>query len=411
MNGPPLSEGDHRCPRRPDEDQSWTELQVSDDANPKPDATPIQASATVAKLPDNQRHLVLHRVSCSAGVKGCDRQVYREEPSKLKIKGVMHLAGGTAIDDLDEYLGAHPQLYFVVYRDYQCGKNPHPRLVSTIDKFDTRLAAKFMRETLCIISEDLQTDVRAISRFSPNHDPRSYRAQSLTSLLTKSPSEYTYYFLYHHRDRIHSAAAERNNNIGPLAALSTFLRGNPDPMYEKCDALFGQNLVSAETLPWLFQVNEPLVSTDGNLKLAYVLARPAEVLDDGRITLSVWKWGYDGHSLRRSNKELDMVFPVQPTALIGELPIHPIQHASEEVKRDLFQTGERFWELRGHNHVAYQGLDYKGEREYVSPHPLLHCVYMSETQSNKPPSHGTPDAWLTTRLIGDSTLLPRTLMR
>lgn len=385
-NGPRLSESSYPThppppPNRKYEDGSWSELQAADDADFKPDGSLAQAAATIVKLPDNQHHIVLHRVSCTANVKGCDRQIYQEEPSKLKIKGVMHLASGTAIDDLDQFLEAHHQICFVVYRDYQCGDS-HLRWVSTIDKFSSRLAAKFVRETVSIVSEELQADICAISKFAPNHkDSRSHNAQSLTSLLTKSPSEYTHYFLYHHRDRIHSAAADcGTGDTGALAALSAFLRGNPDPMYEKCDKLFGQNLVSAETLPWLFQVNEPLVSTDENLKLAYVLARPGELMDDGTITLGAWNWGYDGRNLRRSMKEIYIVFPVQSTVSIGDLSAYPMQYAGEEVKRDLFETGERFWELRGHNHVSYEGPDYNGEREYVSPCHLQHLTSILKSQ-------------------------------
>ena len=129
-------------PRKYD-DPSWCDLEVSDDHGSKPDAPSARATAAIVKLPDNQRHLVLYRVACSANVKGCDRQVYQAEPSKVKIKGVMHLAGGTAIEDLDEFLDCHAQICFVVYRDYQCGDNPHPRWALAIDKFTTRLAAKF----------------------------------------------------------------------------------------------------------------------------------------------------------------------------------------------------------------------------------------------------------------------------
>ncbi|KAK3314264.1 hypothetical protein B0H66DRAFT_568105 [Apodospora peruviana] len=308
-----------------------------------------------------QHYLVLHRVSCTTGMHRCDRNVYLSEPHKIKIRGLVHLAGGDVVDDTDAYLSARPDTAFIVYRDYQCGD---PSAVMRRTHSSSNSGTRFLRESITVESEQLHSALRAISKWAPNdeQDRRATGSSSTSTLLqTNLPNEYSHYFLYHHSHDI-QRVAEETNETG-IMALATFLRDCPDPMYEKCDTLFGQHLVSAETLPWLYQPNDVLVSAEGPLEIAYVLQLPARLRSNG-VDLSVWNWGYDGHFLRRNFENPSVSMAQYGTIPIRQLAVYPLFYASEETKQTLLKTGEKFWSLRNCTHVSYQGPDYQGERIY-----------------------------------------------
>ncbi|VUC30849.1 unnamed protein product [Clonostachys rosea] len=142
-------------------------------------------------------------------------------------------------------------------------------------------------------------------------------------------------------------------------------------MHEKCDQLFSQGLVTLETLPWLFQPNEMVVSRQGPLVLAHVLWKFP--IERQQLVLQCWNWGYNGHWLRRKDTELTVDISTYDEVKIQDLAVFPIIYASEAIKKRLQDNGNAFWRLKQKKLVSYEGLDYRGERIYseLSPDFLM----------------------------------------
>ncbi|KAM7210502.1 hypothetical protein V8F06_014115 [Rhypophila decipiens] len=307
---------------------------------------------------------VLYRVACSDKQVRCHRRIYQDEPRRVVIKGEYHLCGAELIPDLDDFLVRSPATAFIVYRDFFCEKGSRSTFLGANS---TKPASKSFREIISVVSEELHETLQRNSLFAPDH--AAYKGSAKegdafnSTALSTSPSEYSHQFLYHHRE-ILSAANERHPQDGPVMALLSYLRSCPDPMYAKCDALFSRGAVTKDSLPWLFRPNEVVVSNEGPLQMAHVLKHFPIV--DSTLRLSCWNWGYDGHWLQRKPAPLLVEIPSFGEKSITALAAYPLRFAQQEVRERILTNGKRFWDLRRPVLIAYEGPDYRGERDYPS---------------------------------------------
>ncbi len=324
-------------------------------------------------------YVMLYRAVCSSGHRKCNDRIYQDKPHVAVVDGEAHLAGGRPVFDLGLLLAPrNDPTAFIVYRESYCaadGAEKDPARPSTIPP-----GAEPVRDIIFIVSEQLQGAFQRLSRFAPDDgaygrpqrdngcSPRPRPPQ-----LSASPAEYSRYFFYHHRDAIHQAVTTDPCG-GDVKSLLTHLLDSPDPMYAKCGILFGQGLVTPETLPWLFQPNEVVVCNSGLGEVAYVL-RDCPVLVGGAgsdsVELACWNWGYDGRSLRRKEETVAVTAPRGNPVPITQLSAYPLRYADERTRLRLFERGSRFWALRNPAHVSYEGPDYNGERIYVGSHFLI----------------------------------------
>jgi len=344
---------------------------------------------------------VLYRVLCSGFHAQCHHRVYLDEPRRIPIQGVYHLSGDTLVSDLADFLQSHEKTAFIVYRDFRCEEGTRSSLLG----YGTgRRTAKYFRELISIVSEELHSILQQRSKFAPNEEAYkidSYESSSYrtSAALSNATSEYSHRFLYNHRLEISAEAATAPEGSA-INALSSYILDNPDSMYKKCDDLFTQGLVSHDTLPWLFRPNGIVVSSQGPLPIAYILrCFPAE---RSQLKLQCWNWGYDGHKLRRKDTTLIVNPPAFGEGRIDALAVYPVEYATTETRNRLLDNGTKFWRLRQQALVSYEGPDYKGERIYVSEWEILPYNCAGLLTENSHPIH---DSWSTTRYIPSFTAI------
>ncbi|GAB1317958.1 hypothetical protein MFIFM68171_08168 [Madurella fahalii] len=332
-------------------------------------ASAADATGEPHLLGTNHGYVVLYRVVCHRNHMKCSRRVWEDEPQNVVIDGDVHLAGKCLVADLSAFIVARGPTAFIVYRDSYCGS--HAAVDFTQRPSTSTLGTQGVREVISVISRELHAAIQKISTFAPddaaypsgNRPPGVHMQQGTSSLGSRSPFEYSHYFFYHHLESIRQAAVE-NPCARDFRPLFSYLQTRPDPMYDKCDELFGQGLVTSETLPWLFRPNEVLVCEEDKLAVAYVLRWSSIGSESNGIDLDCWNWGYDGNFLRRKDKNLRLTAPTYDAIPIPQLPVYPLRYADGRTKQQLLKTGTRFSELMNQTHVAYEGLDYRGERIY-----------------------------------------------
>ncbi|KAM7217128.1 Fidgetin-like protein 1 [Rhypophila decipiens] len=331
-------------------------------------------------------YCILYRVSCSGRPHQCDRKTYQDEPQRVPISipdghrsSFMedHLAGKQPVKDLRAFLSTAPKTAFIVYRDFQCQAGPaSPTSVLGINSSLNK--STVFRERISVVSEDLQGILQKTSLFAPDRAaykmPIPWQHQNGHSMpmghtdpsypWSAAPSEYTHRFLFLHRQVLRDQAAScTEESRGPLEALLSYLDTNPHPMYAKCDAFFARGVVTHDTLEWLFCPNEVLVSTEDSVRTGCVL-RCFPDTDGARLGLLCWSWGYDGHRLRRKDRNLSVQIPSFGETRIDQLAVYPLRFAPQEIKDKILANGRKFWQHRKQMQIAYQGPDYQRERTY-----------------------------------------------
>ncbi len=303
--------------------------------------------------------------------------VFTKTPPRVAVvDGEVHLTGSRLVLDLGALLDARKTpAAFVVYRESDCadGGETQPAQISAIPS-----GAEPLRDIIFVVSAKLQGALQRLSRFAPNEGAYGRSQQDNRPSprlwlppLSASPSEYSWYFFYHHREAIQKAVTTDPCG-GDVKSLLMYVLDSPNHMFVKCDSLFGQGLVTPETLPWLFLPNEVIVRNSGQGDMASVL-RHYFVLAGGpgsdSVELSCWNWGFDGRWLRRKESTGTVTTLRAVAAPITQLTAYPLRYADERTKLRLFERGSRFWASRNPTHFSYEGPDYTGEHVYVGSLP------------------------------------------
>jgi hypothetical protein len=344
-----------------DLDDFEADIQASDEIQPEAVTEPQNPS----------EHVVLYRVVCAARRPYCHGRIFQSRPYSKSIEGELHLVHPDPVENLPAFLSArqHPTA-FIVYNEVHCGITVD---ASSHGVFPPPSGLQCPQEVVAVVSGELHVALQKISKFA--HDPRAYmpphRPYMDRDFVSTSPSEYTLYFLYHHRDVLCQTSTLDSFSDSTKALREYVQNGPPSVYYRALDELFSRGQVSCEALEWLYEPNEVLLCKEGLLEVACTLRSPPAVGPSGSVELDCWSWGYDGTALRRKDKMIKLTVPTYGTVPILQLSAYPLRYADEATRKRLLQRGRRFWELRNQIHVSYEGPDYKGERVYVSFHCLI----------------------------------------
>ncbi|KAJ3485894.1 hypothetical protein NLG97_g6727 [Lecanicillium saksenae] len=306
--------------------------------------------------PSSPRYIILSRVICASHHKQCDQRIYRDVPYPVTFNGVYHIAGSSLVTDLVGLLEIQEDTLFIVYRDYHCDRTSS----TSIPKLAKRQQTRYQREILSVVAEELQLAIQSISKFAPDYGSynrdRDEEFSDPTSLstFTKSPYEYSRKYLYHHRTEIHDKASAGPED-DPIVVLSQWLAANPDPMYDECDRLFSQGLISKSTLQWLFIPNSIVVSHERSTAIAYVLEDL--ITEESGLHLGCWSWAYDGNGLVRQPTGLTVGMATYAVVNITQLDVYPIKYAVRETKNAILKTGKQL--ARAASYAELRELHFK----------------------------------------------------
>ncbi|KAI8630484.1 P-loop containing nucleoside triphosphate hydrolase protein [Xylariaceae sp. FL1651] len=341
---------------------------------------------TVSHVPRKQ---LLHRIFCGDPTHKHKTGISEDQPTqRAGHSGVLETK--MSISNLETYLGLHPDICFIVFKEYNCATGQNPSILRQRNSYGPNSqSASSRRERIRIISPVLQRALRQVAEYSlyspgpHNEDTREIDAP--------------YLFLYHHRQKL-AALVENDAYSEVLKTLLDFVEESYKEEYDEAEALFARNRVTPSHFSKLFKPNQVVVSRqDADTLTAAVLRYHPEMAGDKTI-FSGWTWIFDGSYLRRSiwRGKMDQVFEDETS--IADLPIHPADLARNEDIKKLEARGERFWELKNQSYLCYTGWNKTYDHHYTHKRFMIdvatyYLMHQSTSKDNTEISDNTIDTW------------------
>jgi hypothetical protein len=291
---------------------------------------------------------------------------------------IMVPTGEREIPDMTKYLEDHPEMSFIVYRDYDrlsyvqyvakifgFHKNPY----WTLDR-DAPPPARRLKEEIQINSASMTAAVASLRDLIEEQLGQWFSSQSM-----KAP----YLPLFHYQSLIKQKLQDLSPGYQiPIQLLLQYVQENYLSGYAEADELFSRGLVTKEHFSKLFRPNDVLVSFEGDQPLGYLCKdwptenppeNEAQVSSkytrhatniDSSFYLKCSCWRFDGQ-FREEQHTLFLSWPAQdPSNMhITELPVYPLRFANPDVKKHLARRGRILWTCRRRNYVAYNAPDSK----------------------------------------------------
>ena len=287
------------------------------------------------------------------------------------IRWSNHLNGSCPVPALDDYMEENDDIAFIILRYCNCSEKFQP--VSSVH------AHRSWYETILLKSPTLRSTFYTIAGCyvsRPSQSPKNeayseWMPQQLdnSKLLEKSEIYAPHLFFYHHRQRLHSYAAQ-NGDIAPqIISLLEYISQTYGEDYDEADKLFRQCLVTRRHLIKMFMPNEIVVSTDprtGELA-SYVVRQWPTIYSPDTLSLECWFWTMDGAGLARKQVFLAVPLPAEGNEIqIRSLPVIPLRFLDPELKLRLKLRGQKLWSLRFQSYVTYKGWNVSKDQFYVS---------------------------------------------
>lgn len=319
------------------------------------------------------RWQVLHRVVCNAD-KTTD--IFLDVPSLLSAGGQeTHLLGRVRINDVELYCERHPDIVFIIYRDYVCDshdgrlRNNQANLDRNKDPVaDIAEEAPRSGESLLIVSQVLCGALNNIV----DDDPGRRKQYPEFDLYSEIPGPYLFYY----NDRAafkRKVARVRKDYRSQLSLFIAYIDESFGKEYGEVDESFNQGLVSAKHAEYLFTPDTLLISSTKDQAIAYVLESwpqwesipPSGQMEQPTLhgILEVSSWEFDG-AFEKMTTTLTIT-PSVDIKPIQDLNIYPLQYAEPEVEKLLRDRGRKFWQCRFQNYVCYSSSDVPREEDRV----------------------------------------------
>ncbi|EEY20812.1 conserved hypothetical protein [Verticillium alfalfae VaMs.102] len=310
-----------------------------------PESDPTPASRGSHGDSDSQqepppRVHILHQIHCPHMLHPHDTFTYEDEPKTMTDAntGFTMLAGKVKVSNLEAFLSKHPEICFVVFKEYDCAP------------FQSASSAQAPRRHKAL---------KQVAEFP-----------SGPGNLSDSESDYQrmeapYLFLFHHRQKLESLAESNPTYGSVLVPLLNFIEDNYGQEYKEADELLKDGCITAEHITKLFKPNHVVLSrrAGGTLE-AFVLESYAEVEKD-RVDFVGWSWQYDGSELFRKFWTGKMNRVAEGRTPIADLSIHPIKFARVADIEALETRGRQFWDMRDQVYKCYTGWDKSRSYYYV----------------------------------------------
>lgn len=320
------------------------------------------AESGMEQKPDKiPRMQVLHRVFCGLNSHKHNAELYEDEPrfamrgSDLFSEQEM-LFGDHVVSDLAAYIQKRPEVQFIVFKEHRCAAD-----LSAGRKSVPSMTISQRQERLSILSPVLTRALNEVAECDLDSVPhRPFGPSGVESTEMEAP----YNFFFHHRHKLSTLRETRMEYNTPVKLLLDYLE-NFEKEYQEAEALFKRKVVTESHLGKLFRPNQIVVTKEGGSIVATMLDEWPERSLDG-FDFTGWRWYYNGRTLER--EEWDQSFKVSflNEKDIEQLPIYPIEYLNPKTTERILGRGRRFWEMRRHSLVAYDGWDHHHDYHYVS---------------------------------------------
>ncbi|KAI2619518.1 hypothetical protein GGS26DRAFT_572533 [Hypomontagnella submonticulosa] len=304
------------------------------------------------------RGRVLHRVCCGNGNHHHHGALYEDEPVFGSSPVDRGLVGEIPIGNLDVYLAHHPEILFVVIREYTCVKE----IPSRAAQRDSRQRGFFKSqrgERMQIASPLLQRALAQVAEFDI-YPQAEYVMNGHTQEM-----DAPYPFLFHHRKQL-AELAEQDAYKEAIKPLLDFLNEKYGSEYEEAENLLKGGQVTAYHVSKMFKPNQMVINRRSpNILEAYVLKTYA-VFEGEKVKVWGWSWSYNGTELYRRPWQGIISGVTDEPIQISELAVHPIEFARGDDIRDLEARGEKFWDMKGQVYTCYTGWDTNHQRHYTN---------------------------------------------
>ncbi|KAM0414538.1 hypothetical protein ACHAPT_013618 [Fusarium lateritium] len=338
------------------------------------------------------RFQTIHSVRCGSS-RGEDR-LYLGQPWVVESgPNNAHLRGSQAIDNFELYLERNKQIVFIVYKNYRCCGRSRSARSRSRPETDIEVDASTLleRERISIISSVLRSSLVHLAntalRGIPHPDFREDK-----------DINHPYIWWFHRRTEI----GEAMDKLRPVNAIHLFHDYILDRMmdeWETVDKLLEKSKISAQYMDYLFVPDHIVISKrQGNAlaKLQGFVAQDWLETHTSNMTFSasidVSSWSFDGRFRRTLEKLSIYELPSETDEFdIIDLPLYPIEFASDTVVKALRKRGQMFWKCRFRNYVLYateedDGIQNSVDSRYMvdtATHRRLHRD--GNAQAERPP--------------------------
>ena len=348
--------------------------------------------------------LTLHQVMCSktgTHIHHHSNRFYLDCPKLFAGDSKADsLRGKKEVPNFFQYLESHPEMIFVVFKQYSCdtyydglqiGFDPIvvPKLPSNLLiqlktyffhlEIDGEVASK-TTEFIRIVSKDLATVLDELAPTDGGHkalaseesdvDFQGYLLSSTFLDAESSPQlrpPYTrFYNLRHLMPDILAETTISSTSRENLALLFEYIRHMCSTDWTNADMMFGEGQISKKHLSKLFDSGDILVQKNKGQPTAYQLQSFDIDHSDSSIELHCISWSYD-EVFKQESRTYTIQWPSNTDTLdITELDIFPMRYDHSGLEERLRVRGRRFWECRKRAFVGYDSPNPNFEMQNVS---------------------------------------------
>jgi len=348
--------------------------------------------------------LTLHQVLCSKTgihIHHHSNRFYLDCPKLFAGDSKANsLRGKKEVSNFFQYLESHPEIIFVVFKQYSCDTYYDGLRIGfepiVVPKFPSNLLAQlktyFFRletdgevaskttEFIRIVSKDLAT---VLDELAPTDGGNRALASKETgfdfdgSLLSSTfldaesyphlrPPYTRFYNLRHSMPDILAETKISSTSRENLALLFECIRHMCSTDWTTADMMFGEGQISKKHLSKLFDSGDILVQKNKGQPIAYQLQSFGVDHSDSSIKLHCISWSYD-EVFKQESRTHTIQWPSKTDTLaITELDIFPLRYDRSGLEERLRVRGRQFWECRKRAFVGYESPNPRFEMQSVS---------------------------------------------
>ncbi|KAI1342485.1 hypothetical protein F5Y15DRAFT_406137 [Xylariaceae sp. FL0016] len=313
--------------------------------------------------PKIPRIQLLHRIFCTNYLHHHDRGEFEDAPTlrNTSTEGEGGLICKAEITNLDAYLNQHPDICFVVFKEYNCAaeKNMAYRRLKHVR--DSTSVSSDRGERLLLVSPLLQQAIEEVAEFQVYSHPDQNENDDDDDKEMDAP----YLFLFHHRKKLRVLAKQEKYKM-VLGPLLDYLDKEYEKEYSEAEAMISKGKITATHITKLFKPNQIVISRKAPELLEAAVLNKSPILKGEKVILLGWTWIYDGADLRRGAWRGSIGRFGEKDGEISQLQIHPVDFARQADTDRLTARGNKFWSMRTHCYLRYTGWDDSQGHHYVS---------------------------------------------